>query len=202
MIKHVFAGSASFRAKISRAKTLRSPRKDRKQRHFMFALVVMMASGLLLSLTQPSEAPISAKTLPNVVLKKLTGESVNIQEYSKNGKVTVLSFWATWCSPCKRELDALTELYPEWQEKYNVEVLAITIDDARALAKVRPIVEQQGWPFEILSDVNQELMEALNFQTVPQSFVVNKNGEIVYEHSGYQPGDEYELEEVIEGLSK
>jgi peroxiredoxin len=166
----------------------------------VFIFAAILASGLLLSLTRPAEAPV--KTLPNVVLKKLTGESVNIQEYAQNGKVTVLSFWATWCSPCKRELDALTELYPEWQEKYDIEILAITIDDARALAKVRPIVEQQGWPFEILSDVNQELMEALNLQTVPQSFVVNKNGEIVYEHSGYQPGDEYELEEVIEGLSK
>lgn len=168
----------------------------------IFVFAAILSSGLLLSLTRPAEAPPSVKTLPNVVLKKLTGETVNIQEYAKSGKVTVLSFWATWCSPCKRELDALTELYPEWQEKYDIEILAITIDDARALSKVRPIVEQQGWPFEILSDVNQELMEALNFQTVPQSFVINKNGEIVYEHSGYQPGDEYELEEVIAGLSK
>lgn len=197
MIKHIFDNSAQCRAKTGRAQ-----RKEGKLRHFILAFAAILTSGLLLSLTWPADAPASARTLPNVVLKKLTGEAVNIQDYGKNGKVTVLSFWATWCSPCKRELDALTELYPEWQEKYNIEVLAITIDDARALAKVRPIVEQQGWPFEILSDVNQELMEALNFQTVPQSFVVNKNGEIVYEHSGYQPGDEYELEEVIEGLSK
>jgi peroxiredoxin len=144
----------------------------------------------------------AGKTLPNVVLKRIGGETVNIQEYATNGKITVLSFWATWCSPCKRELDAISELYPEWQEKYNVEVVAITIDNARAMSKVRPILEQKGWPFEILSDPNQELQQALNFQAIPQTFVVDLKGEIVYEHTGYQPGDEYELEEAIAAIGK
>jgi peroxiredoxin len=134
--------------------------------------------------------------------KRIGGETVNIQEYATNGKITVLSFWATWCSPCKRELDAISELYPEWQEKYNVEVVAITIDNARAMSKVRPILEQKGWPFEILSDPNQELQQALNFQAIPQTFVVDLKGEIVYEHTGYQPGDEYELEEAIAAIGK
>lgn len=161
----------------------------------LFAAI--FAGIIALSLTNPISA---GKTLPNVVLKRLNGESVNIQDYGKNGKITVLSFWASWCSPCKRELDAIAELYPEWQEKYNLEVVAITIDNARALSKVRPIVEQKAWPFEILSDANQELQQALNFQAIPQTFVVDAKGEIVYEHSGYQPGDEYALEEALEGL--
>jgi peroxiredoxin len=160
--------------------------------------------GALLSiifLTSTALTP-PVRTLPNVVLKRISGESVNIQDYATNGKITVLSFWATWCSPCKRELDAITELYPEWQEKYNVEVVAITIDNARAMSKVRPILEQKGWPFEILSDPNQELQQALNFQAIPQTFVVDLKGEIVFEHTGYQPGDEYELEEAIAAIGK
>lgn len=144
----------------------------------------------------------AGKTLPHVDIKRLDGQTVNIQEYAKNGKITVLSFWATWCAPCKRELDAISELYPEWQENYNVEVVAITIDNARAISKVRPILEQKAWPFEILWDPNQELQQALNFETIPQTFVVDLNGEIVYEHNGYQPGDEYELEEVIAEIGK
>ena len=156
----------------------------------LLAVVVLLSTALI-----PA-----GKTLPSVVLKRMGGETVNIQEYGKNGKITILSFWATWCSPCKRELDAIAELYPEWQEKYNVELVAITIDNARALSKVRPILEQKGWPFEVLSDVNQELQQALNFQAIPQTFVVDLNGEIVYEHTGYQPGDEYELEEFLASL--
>ena len=156
---------------------------------------ILAALFLMTTALSPAE-----KTLPSVVLKRLGGETVNIQEYATNGKITILSFWATWCSPCKRELDAIAELYPEWQEQYNVELIAITIDNARAISKVRPILEQKGWPFEVLSDANQELQQALNFQAIPQTFVVNLKGEIVYEHSGYQPGDEYELEEFIASL--
>ncbi len=176
----------------------------------VYVFTALLTSAIALSPTTIGRENISlhttnssvSKTLPSVVLKRLNGESVNIQEYGKSGKITVLSFWASWCSPCKRELDAIAELYPEWQEKYDVEIVAITIDNARALSKVRPIVEQQGWPFEILSDANQELQQALNFQAIPQTFVVNKSGEIIYEHAGYQPGDEYALEEVIAGIGK
>jgi peroxiredoxin len=165
---------------------------------------ILLVAATITSLVAISMAPHSGagRTLPNVVLKRLNGETVNIQEYGKSGKITVLSFWASWCAPCKRELDAIAELYPEWQEQYDVNVVAITIDNARAIAKVRPIVEQKAWPFEVLSDANQELQQALNFQAIPQTYVVDTNGEIVYEHSGYQPGDEYELEEIIAGLKK
>jgi peroxiredoxin len=167
-------------------------------------LFAVLLTGLFgLSMTSPTrELPLPVKTLPSVVVKRLNGENVNIQEYGSNGKITVLSFWATWCAPCKRELDAVAELYPEWKDKYNVEVVAITVDNARAISKVRPIVEQKGWPFEILSDPNQELQQALNFQVIPQTYVVNRSGEIVYEHAGYQPGDEYVLEEVIEEVNQ
>ncbi|HLF63074.1 MAG TPA: TlpA disulfide reductase family protein [Saprospiraceae bacterium] len=166
-------------------------------------LAAILAGIITISMTWMSpDHSTGGRTLPNVVLKRLNGETVNIQEYGNNGKITVISFWASWCAPCKRELDAVAELYPEWQEKFNVEVLAVTVDNARALAKVRPIIEQKGWTFEILSDANQELQQALNFQAIPQTYVVDKTGEIVYEHSGYQPGDEYELEEVIAGLEK
>jgi peroxiredoxin len=163
--------------------------------------VALFAGALMVSMKSPDYSrPAAGKTLPSVVLKKMNGESVNIQDYTKKDKVIILSFWASWCSPCKRELDAIAEIYPEWQEKYDVELIAITIDNARALSKVRPIIEQKAWPFEILSDVNQEMQQALNFQAIPQTYVVSKNGEITYEHSGYQPGDEYELEEFLETL--
>jgi len=164
-----------------------------------FAILCAGIGALSMTNTGP-EMTSGGKTLPNVVVKRLNGETVNIQEYGQNGKITVLSFWATWCSPCKRELDAIAEIYPEWQDKYDLELVAITIDNARAISKVKPILEQKGWPFEVLSDANQELQQALNFQAIPQTFVIDKSGEIVYEHSGYQPGDEYALEEVIEGL--
>jgi len=139
-------------------------------------------------------------SLPEVDVKTLEGESVKITDLVGNGKVTVISFWATWCSPCKKELDAIGEIYPDWQEEFDVELIAITIDDARSLAKVPAMVETKGWEYTVLSDVKQDLKRALNFQTVPQTFLIDQEGNIVYTHSGYNPGDEFELEEKIAAL--
>lgn len=156
---------------------------------------------LTISLIAGSAFTSPYSTIPSVDVKTLDGKTVNIQDFLGNGKTTVISFWATWCSPCKRELDAISEFYPDWQEEFNVELLAITIDDARSLAKVPALVETKGWEYTVLSDVKGDLKKALNFQTVPQTIIVNGEGEIVYTHSGYNSGDEYELEEKLKALA-
>lgn len=146
-------------------------------------------------------AQLSAQNaLPSVTLKTLDGKTVNAQELAKRGKPVILSFWATWCSPCKKELDAINEVYSDWQKNYNIDLIAITIDDARALPKVAPMVATKGWSFEILSDVNSDLKRALNFPSVPQTFLLDASGKIAYSHSGYIPGDEEELEKHIKEI--
>lgn len=142
-----------------------------------------------------------SKKLPDITITDLQGKPVKIQEFTKQSKYTILSFWATWCAPCKRELDAIGELYPEWTEAYDVKLVAITIDNARALTQVKPLIEEKGWEFDILVDSKQELQQALNFQAIPQTFVVDSDGNILYQHEGYTPGDEYELEKIIKELS-
>lgn len=137
---------------------------------------------------------------PSVKIKTLDGKAVNTTDYTSKGKVTIVSFWATWCTPCKRELDVINELYGEWVEKYDIQLLAITIDDARGLTKVPAMVQSKGWEFTVLADSKQELQQALNFQTIPQTFLLNDKGEIVYAHNGYNPGDELELEKKISEL--
>ena len=139
--------------------------------------------------------------IPSVDIKTLEGKTVNIQDYIGQGKITVISFWATWCSPCKKELDAISDIYGEWQSEYNMELLAITVDDSRSLTKVPAMIETKGWEFTVLSDSKSDLRKALNFQAVPQTFLLDENGDIVYSHSGYTPGDEFELEEKIKALA-
>ena len=135
--------------------------------------------------------------LPSVTIKHLDGQSVDLATYGENEKLTVISFWATWCTPCKKELDAINDIYEDWQEEFDVELLAITIDNSRQLTKVPGIVTTKGWEFEVLSADQNEIQTALNFQTIPQTFLVDKEGNIVYSHSGYVPGDEFELEDHI-----
>lgn len=162
-----------------------------------FLKLITAALCLLLSATTFAQ-----KDVPNLVLKTLDGKSVNLTDYAKNGKLTVISFWATWCSPCKKELDAIADYYPDWAEEYDMELLAITIDTRRALAKVPGIVATKGWEYTVLSANEQDAQNALNFQTIPQTFIIDKNGKIVWDHSGYLPGDEEELEEEIAKLSR
>lgn len=161
--------------------------------------------GFALNISAQEEVAATTETvaaqMPSIPLKTLKGQTVNIQDFLGNGKITVISFWATWCSPCKRELDAIADIYEEWQEDHNVELLAITIDDARSLAKVPALVETKGWDYTILADSKRELQKALNFQTVPQTFLVDQDGNIVYTHTGYNPGDELELEDEIIKIS-
>jgi len=160
----------------------------------------MKLLSLLTALTFLVSGPHSS--VPSVNVKTLEGKTVDIQDYVGKGNITVMSFWATWCSPCKRELDAIAEIYPDWQEEYGVELLAVTIDDARSMAKVPGLIETKGWEYTVLSDSKRELQKALNFQTVPQTFLIDGEGNIVYTHSGYNPGDEIELEDKIAALAE
>ncbi len=160
--------------------------------------LTLLFASLLVAFT----TAFAQSAMPDVMIKSLSGETVNANTLGNGEGPSVVAFWATWCSPCKKELDAYAEYYDEWQEEMGVEVYAVTIDTRRAMSKVKPMVETKGWEFPILSDENSELMQALNFQTVPQVFILDKDGNIVYSHSGYVPGDEYEIEEKLKELAK
>lgn len=144
------------------------------------------------------------KPLPATPVKTMSGKSVNLIDYvgsaEKPGKITVISLWATWCVNCLLELDAIAEVYEEWQEDYDMQLIAITIDTRRQLAKAGPLAESRAWEYIILSDANQELKNVLNFQSIPYTLLVDEKGNIVYVHSGYSSGDEYELEDKIKEL--
>ncbi|MFT6699660.1 MAG: thiol-disulfide isomerase/thioredoxin [Porticoccaceae bacterium] len=135
-------------------------------------------------------------TIPNTTLTTLDGKSVKIQDEILKDKITILSFWASWCVPCINELDAISEVYEDWQEDFNMELIAISTDDARTQKRIRPMVNGKGWPYKILLDKNQELKRALNISTIPQTIIL-KDSKIIYIHSGYSPGVEDEFYEII-----
>lgn len=140
--------------------------------------------------------------LPEISLNNTEGEKVDVAEYGNNEKITVFNFWATWCTPCKKELNNIAEMYEDWQDDYNVEVIAVSIDDAKTTSRVKAYVNGQAWDYDVLLDSNQDLKRALNFQTVPYTIVVDQEGNIVDRHTGYVEGDEYELEEKIAELAE
>ena len=170
----------------------------------IFASFVVLTSFISVFAQTPKavEKFMGEKTLPSITLADVNGKNVNVADYGKSGKITVLSFWATWCVPCKKELTNMADIYDDWKKKYNVQIVAVSIDDSRSTTKVKPTVEGQRWEYEVLLDVNQDLKRQLNIQSVPFTVVVDATGKIAFTHSGYGDGDEFVLEEELQKLAK
>ena len=145
--------------------------------------------------------PVCSQQIPQIILKDIDGKTIDVKDFSQSDDLKILSFWATWCVPCINELDAISDVYEEWQEETNVEIIAISTDDSRTKKRVIPMVNGKGWEYQILLDDNQDLKRALNITVLPYLIVV-KNGIIVYQHTGYTPGSEDDLYEVIKEHSK
>ena len=141
------------------------------------------------------------RTLPSIDVKTLDGGNINIAAIENNGKPIVISFWATWCKPCKKELNTIAEVYEDWQEETGVKLVAISIDNSRSMAKVAPYVNASDWDYEVYIDPNGDLKRAMGISTVPHTFLLNSKKEIVWQHKGYVDGDEDELLEQIEKLA-
>jgi thiol-disulfide isomerase/thioredoxin len=138
----------------------------------------------------------SQNELPNITLTSIEGKKINFQEAAASDNVVIVSLWATWCVPCLKELDAISEVWDEWQDETNVELIAISVDDSRTVKRVKPLINGKGWDYTILLDTNNDLKRSLGASTVPLTLLV-KNNKIVYKHSGYSPGSEFELYEKV-----
>lgn len=141
----------------------------------------------------------TGKELPSVKLTDVEGKTVNTAEMGFKGPV-VISFWATWCSPCKRELNTIQELYPDWQAETGVTLVAVSIDDEKTKSAVGPYVNSKEWDYTVLLDPNGDFKRAMGVNNVPHTFLIDENGIIVYSHNSYSPGDEEKLYEEIKKL--
>ena len=137
-----------------------------------------------------------------MTIKTLDGKTINTKSLENNGKPIVISFWATWCVPCKKELNAISEVYEDWEEETGVKLIAISIDDTRSMSKVKPYVNASGWEYDVYLDPNGDLKRAMGVQQVPHTFLLNGDNEIVWQHRTYVDGDEDELFDEIKKLTK
>ncbi|MDG1477765.1 MAG: TlpA disulfide reductase family protein [Vicingaceae bacterium] len=142
-----------------------------------------------------------ARPIPSANIKNLDGETVNTKKFNNEGKPMIINFWATWCTPCKRELNNIADVYDDWVEETGVKLIAISIDDSRNAGKVAPYVNGKGWDYEVYIDANQDFQRAIGFQNPPFTAVIDANGQIVWTHSGYVEGDEEKLYEIVKKVA-
>lgn len=140
--------------------------------------------------------------LPKVLLKDINGKAVSTDTLNNGGKPFIIDFFATWCHPCNRELKAISEVYADWQAETGVKIFAVSIDQAQNIYKVKPLVEQNGWEYEVLLDPNSDFKRALGIQMIPYVLICDGKGNIVYKHNGYTDGAENELIDKVRELLK
>jgi peroxiredoxin len=132
----------------------------------------------------------AAGPVPSFTLKKLDGTAFRLEEHL-NKQIIVLDFWATWCGPCTKSLKKLQELQVKFPQ---VLVAAVATDDGRTMAQVEPYVRGRGFTFTVLLDPEANVCRVYNpGGGIPYTVVIDRQGTMAYEHSGYLPGDELAL---------
>lgn len=157
---------------------------------FIFTLVLFAAAH-----------KVSAQ-LPAVTLKTMDGKTVSTDTLRNNGKPFIVDFFATWCKPCNRELDAVSEVYQDWQDETGVRIFAVSIDQGQNINKVKPLVDSHNWDYDVLLDPNGDFKRELGVQMIPYVLICDGKGNIVYKHNGYADGDEEELIAKVRELIK
>ncbi|MBT3479542.1 MAG: TlpA family protein disulfide reductase [Candidatus Marinimicrobia bacterium] len=138
--------------------------------------------------------------VPNIKLKKLNGKSVMLQDYLKSGPV-LINFWATWCAPCKKEMVYLDQFEKKYT-KNGFSILAVSTDSQKSLSQVRSYIRSKKYTFEVFQDPNSQIFKKLNGNLMPTNILISKEGQILWQHYGYLPGDETQLEKEIRSALK
>lgn len=161
-----------------------------------------MLKKLFLSLAVVCTALSASAALPSVQLRDIDGKTVDTATLSNDGKPMIISFFATWCKPCNRELKNIAEVYDEWQQDTGVRLIAVSIDEGQNAQKVKPFVEGKGWEYQVLLDSNSEFKRQMGVNDIPHVFVVDGAGNIVWNHQGYVDGGEEEVIEAVRACFK
>lgn len=160
------------------------------------ALLLIGFTFTLSAVAQEENNQSNGKQVASVQLEDMEGNVVNTADLGFDGPV-IISFWATWCSPCKRELNTIHEEYIDWQEETGVNLVAVSVDNEQTKGRVPVYVNGVAWDYLVLMDPNGDFKRAMGVNNVPHTFLLDKDGNIVYSHNNYAPGDELELYEHL-----
>ena len=130
-------------------------------------------------------------TIPNVRLKMLDGNYAKLYDFLKDGPM-IIDFWATWCEPCKKQMNYLNNFHNHFSES-GFKVLAINTDTPKSMSQVKSFDKSKKFAFMVAVDPNSQVMKKMGVKLMPTTILLDKNGSIIYRHQGYLPGDEVNI---------
>lgn len=131
-------------------------------------------------------------TLPDI-----DGNDVSMSQLLEKSNVIMLSFWATWCTPCKEEMKKMADIYEKYKDKGFLYV-ALNNDNQKSVSKVKSFIVAQDYKFPVLLDTDKKVFEGYSGKDeMPYSLLINKKKEIIAVHTGFKTGDEKMIEEEI-----
>ena len=143
---------------------------------------------------------IAQDSMPDAMVIDDQGATINLKDYVSTGTPKIVSLWATWCAPCRVELNALKKVASRWKEDYQVEIIAVSVDMPLMVKRARKMFETNGWDYTFFHDADQELMAKLGAEGIPYSMLIDGKGNIHSVQLGYFPNYEKQLEKKIKSL--
>ncbi len=137
-----------------------------------------------------------SQEIPKAKIADMSGNLVDFEKLVNSDKPVIVSFWATWCMPCRQEMNDINKEFPKWQKEFGVKFLAISLDNNRRLKSIPQLIKRKEWKFDFYHDVNYELAKAYNIKSIPY-MLIYKKGKLIYTHMGYSPGMAKEIYEII-----
>lgn len=157
-------------------------------------LMVLLAGTLMVHAQDTTK--VQTSEIPSAEIRTLDDKIVNARDILSDTIPVVVSFWATWCKPCIKELTAINDEMDTWKAEVPFRMVAVSVDDARTTHMVKNMVNSKGWTFEVYLDRNSDLKKLMNVAQPPHIFIIYK-GRIVYQHTSYAEGDEEALFEEL-----
>jgi len=177
-----------------------APPRRRLGETLALVLVCLVAAGIGFGsyrIWQQRSAAESAEVRPDLEFRDLDGKAHRLSEW--DGKLLLLNFWATWCTPCTVEMPTLEALWREYGGRGLV-VVGVSVDRDAPRAVLEPYIRNHGLTFPILLDPDSRIARAWRVTGIPATFVVRPGGEVAGMATGAREWNSAEMRALIETL--
>ena len=157
-----------------------------------------LIAGFFVALQGPSALPLRiGSNAPELQLPRLSGEKLSVAEL--RGRVVFVNFWGTWCAPCRSEAPSLERMYRKLRPE-GFEILAVSIDAPGARDEVLAFRDEFELSFPILLDPGKEAYRAYQATGVPETFMLDRDGQLVERLIGPRDWDQPRYQQAVRRL--